>query len=528
MFWLKNNPWKAVFIALFALFTAISLFTYRDYGISIDEPIQHQHLLISAKKVFSTLGILETVPQSIKTAKDLSTYEHRFYGVVAQYPLIILEFFPEIFAPNLPVFWFARHLYTRLIFVFAGVAFLAILKKITKSNLLAFIGISMFFFHPRIWAHSFYNIKDSIFLSFFVFSMYFLFRYFESHKFKDLILLGIISAITVNVRLMGLLIPAFFGLWIFLEGMFAKKFKRNFKTLIVFSASFFAILYLIWPVLWGSPHSTFTAAFGKFAKYDAWDGWILFAGNYISAKGPPKLYLPVWMGVTTPWGHLLTWAFGLILPILLLIKKECRSHVEKPYIFLSATFFVWASYLPVLILGSTLYSGWRHVQYVFAPLVLLGIYGLDLLNKRFSVKVKSVIFAFIFASLGYTAFWMVKNHPHEQVYFNALAGKNWNQNWEHDYWWLSSKQLLEFLVEEAKGSEGVLVFCAGNTGHIPLNMNLLPLDERKLLLLDCSKDYSYYLYNSNTLGEFRLEGFDSVYGVVVGGEVISSVYKKVE
>ncbi len=530
MSWLKNNPWKAVFIVFFAFVTVISLFTFKNYGISIDEPIQHQHLLITAKKAFSALGILDSAPQSIKSAADLSSYEHRFYGVAAQYPLLILEFFPDTFAPNLPAFWLARHLYTRVIFLLGAVAFFFIAKKITKSPLILLLSLTAYFLHPRVSAHSFYNIKDSIFLSFFVISMYFLFQYLETRKFKDLFLLGIFSATTVNVRLMGILIPAFLAFWLTLEVALQKqKIKQNLKPLLLFSPLFLAILYLIWPALWGSPQATLTAAFSKFANYDAWDGWILFAGDYISAKNPPKTYLPVWIAVTTPWSHLLLWVLGLILPALLIFKKSCRNYLEKPYIFLSAHFFIWASFLPIIILGSTLYSGWRHVQYLFGPLMLLFVYALALLWKKFSPRVFAVIVTLVSLSLVYTLGWMVANHPFEYAYFNALAGKNWNQNWEHDYWWVSSKQLLEHLLQS---QEGDLTVCAGGTGHVPLNLNLIPLDERSRIKLDCSEALeglpSYYLHNSNTLGDFKLEGFERVYTVTVGGEVISSVYKLVE
>ena len=527
MSWLKNNPWKTTFILFFLVNMAASLLLYKNYGISIDEPIQHQHLLISAKKIFSTLGILENAPQSIQSAPDLATYEHKFYGVAAQYPLLILEFFPQTFSPNLPAFWFARHLYTRIIFLLGGVAFFLIAKKATKNNLIILLALMAYFLNPRISAHSFYNIKDSIFLSLFVISMYFLFKYLETRKIKDLALLACISAITVNVRLMGILIPAFLGFWLFVELLVHKNFAQNFKTLVIFGLFFGSILYFIWPALWGTPRATLIDAFSKFANYD-WDGRVLFAGRYVSAKSPPRLYLPVWIAVSNPWLHLVFWVFGLFLPVLLLIKKSCQSHLERPYIFVAAHFFIWASFLPIVTLGSTLYSGWRHVHYLFGPFMILFVYSLDLIWKRFSAKFFSVVVAVAFLFLGHALYWMVSNHPFEYAYFNKLAGKSWSQNWEHDYWWVSSKQLLEFLVTEAQNRGEVLTFCSGNSWHVPINMQLLALDERELIRLDCSMDYAFYLHNSNTLGEFNLSGFRSVYEVRIGKEVLSTVYERVD
>ncbi len=38
---------------------------------------------------------------------------------------------------------------------------------------------------------------------------------------------------------------------------------------------------------------------------------------------------------------------------------------------------------------------------------------------------------------------MIKNHPHQYVYFNILAGKNYNKNFEMDYWGISNTMALE-------------------------------------------------------------------------------------
>ncbi|GAJ22942.1 unnamed protein product, partial [marine sediment metagenome] len=42
---------------------------------------------------------------------------------------------------------------------------------------------------------------------------------------------------------------------------------------------------------------------------------------------------------------------------------------------------------------------------------------------------------------------MIKNHPHQNVYFNFFAGKNIKERFELDYWGLSYKQALEYVLE---------------------------------------------------------------------------------
>ena len=83
-------------------------------------------------------------------------------------------------------------------------------------------------------------------------------------------------------------------------------------------------------------------------------------------------------------------------------------------------------------------------------------------------------------------------------------------------------------MTEARNRGEVLTFCAGNSWHVPINMQLLALNERALIKLDCSTDYDFYLHNSNTLGEFNLSGFRSLYEVRIGKEVLSTVYERVD
>jgi len=292
----------------------------------------------------------------------------------------------------------------------------------------------------------------------------------------------------------------------------------------LFLVLFVGFLYILWPALWGEPVKTFIQVFFKFANYDVWDGKIKFAGFNIPVQSPPKIYLPVIMSVTTPIVQLILWLVGIFaLPI---VAK--KSDWEKPFIFYSALFFVWASYLAIIIMKSTLYSGWRHVEYIFASLVILSVYSLEWLKKKYSKKIFNIILGVVFVSLLNSFYWIARNHPFQYVYFNFLAGKNWAKNWEHDYWWVSSKQLLEFLTKESKKdpNTGYVTFCAGDTNHIPLNLNLIPLEERALVKLSCREDYEYFLYNSNILGNNKPQGFHPVYEIKVDGQVISSVYQK--
>ena len=67
-------------------------------------------------------------------------------------------------------------------------------------------------------------------------------------------------------------------------------------------------------------------------------------------------------------------------------------------------------------------------------------------------------------------FWMYKNHPFQYVYFNSLAGKNFNEKFEMDYFGVSNKNVLEYII--AKEGKKVKI----------LNLSTTDLDLSKKIL----------------------------------------------
>ena len=57
---------------------------------------------------------------------------------------------------------------------------------------------------------------------------------------------------------------------------------------------------------------------------------------------------------------------------------------------------------------------------------------------------------FISVFIIQTTFWMIKNHPHQNVYFNIIAQNNFNENFEMDYWGTSNKNVLEYIAKNTK------------------------------------------------------------------------------
>jgi hypothetical protein len=119
---------------------------------------------------------------------------------------------------------------------------------------------------------------------------------------------------------------------------------------------------------------------------------------------------------------------------------------------------------------------------------------------------------------------MIRYHPHENVFFNRLAGEGMEaarQRFELDYWGLSYRQGLEWILRH-DGRSAIKVFLAG--GLAEASAAILPRGERRRLVCVARRGEADYF-----LGNYRWHRGDypyrhSVYAVRVGETEIMSVY----
>ena len=519
-----------IFVLFFIFIIIYSLFVYKDFGISYDEGIEYTSSKVSAKRIYSALGILDKAPESVKKAQEIENYRDKYYGVAAQLPFVVLDYFPEICGSNTPAFWYMRHLYVRLMFILAGFCFYLILKDIIKSKPLLLLSLILFFFHPRISAHSFYNIKDSIFLSFFTISSYFLFKFIKNKKIGDLIVFSFVTAITINTRTMGILIPGYFAFWILTN--LKKDFEENVNFAVIFVVFLVGFLYLIWPVLWGDPITAFGKVFKTFSKY-SWGGSVVYNGELIKGRNVPATYIPVWILISSSHSHILVFILGLILtPIILFNFLKNRNYSYSFYVLLFSIYSIVASLGAVMIFHSTLYDDWRHLYYIYPSLLITGVLGLNFLLERKAKLFYPIVFCVVL-SLIQTFIWMGKNHPHYYVYFNPIAGKNWDVKWDRDFWGLSAKQLIEKFIEknDPPNADGKYLLLYNHAGRS--NIKLFPPDVKdKFEFIEDYNKAQYIIGDYRTVmgdyPEHKYEGFEEYLNIKVDGKKIMTLFKRVD
>ena len=121
------------------------------------------------------------------------------------------------------------------------------------------------------------------------------------------------------------------------------------------------------------------------------------------------------------------------------------------------------------------------------------------------------------------------NHPHQFIYFNILAGKNFNDNFEMDYWGLSNAKAPEYIT---KNESGIVNVASLGTTDLNLSKSFLLKKYRNKLLITSEIDSSKYLINNhrNWLGKKIIvpANYEIFYEIKIDEIPINTIYKKIE
>ena len=129
-----------------------------------------------------------------------------------------------------------------------------------------------------------------------------------------------------------------------------------------------------------------------------------------------------------------------------------------------------------------------------------------------------------------TGIWMYKNHPYQYVYFNFLAGKNFNEKFEMDYYGVSNKSALEYIIEKNKGEAKIYNL---NTTDLYLSKKILEKVIRKKITIVDSANNADYITNNYTDWRGKTnptkfsvpENFKVIYEIKVDNIAINTIYK---
>mgnify|MGYP003729416623 CR=1 FL=1 len=203
--YMVTKKYFLISLYFFALLT-VGYLIFPDYGISLDEDNTRISGFVSLKYIFEILfPHLVNEIDKFTNIPSMTEWNEQGIGVIFDLPAAFLELIFNI--NDTRQYYLLRHFLNYLIFFFSVYFFFLIIKKRYESNYMAFLGSFFLILSPRIFADSFYNNKDLIFLSLFIISLYYALKFLENANIKNTILFSLTSSLATDIRILGIILP---------------------------------------------------------------------------------------------------------------------------------------------------------------------------------------------------------------------------------------------------------------------------------------------------------------------------------
>jgi hypothetical protein len=413
---------------------------------------------------------------------------------------------------------------------------LLLLSTHPKKYQWALLAVVMMVLSPRIYADSFYNGKDLVLLSITCIHFYTLLRLLKKPNYTNLCIHAFVTAFLIDVRILGIIHLTITLCW-FAYLILVEKGQRLrwLKMTAVYLLLTALILYALWPYLYTNPLNRFIEIFKSMGDF-RWKFEVLFCGDKVSSDHLPWYYSFVWIGATTPVIYLIFSLTGVLKIFIDFFRKGLGDRNQL--LWMSALVFMLAPILAVIIFRSVIYDGWRHLYFIYPFLIVVSIPAfISIFNRLNKIKWIGGILILCLPMLN-TLFFMVKNHPNQQIYFNEIMPKKPGYlltHFERDYWGMSYKTAFEKMPQIIPaGYEDTLQIVVENlpgmfnarfvddkykiqvyelqtlSGSMKINMDYLVTNHRRNLkhtLKKCTqKIWSLDVQQSEVVGIYRLDG----------------------
>ncbi len=525
----KNSQYLVFFYFVLVFFLCWS--NIGDYGATLDDYIYYingENTYLYVKQVFLSLFDNQIKLTSYRSSlNEFPVFYELFLVFICD--LLNINDFNEIFL--------TAHRVNFLFFFSSLLVFFQLMKKRFENVFAALLGITFLILSPRIFAESFYNSRDIFFMGLFIFYLNSLFNFLNNKNLKNLILFSFFTALLLNAKILGLIpIGLFCLLYIYNFTNTKKKIygeKLNIFLFIIFCCIF---IYISWPFLWDNPlKNLFLALKGMLEAHEEIILINYYFGKYIPSDMMPWHYRLVWFFITTPVIILFLFIFGFVViskKLLILSKQSLNNEFEFKNndffdIFLILTFLL--SFFVVLEFNISKFGGWRHLYYLYPITIYFSVYFAYVLLKKYSNIYKYLILALISLNLSYNFYWSIKNHPHQYVFFNLISKNYALKNFDLDWWGVSHKYSLEYILENVK-EEKIKIFAEGFTTLRDSYLHLSKKDKKRIILTDYEN--ADYIIDSKmkrvrvnrNIGENS--NFKLIHELIIDGQPLNAIYKR--
>jgi tetratricopeptide (TPR) repeat protein len=521
-----DQQYKKFFIGLMIFMLGIMLFQSRDYGMNWDEYWFRDY----GEKVFEFYSSFGQKQDFINQQRS-TTYEIvPYYGGMSELFGVLLS---KILFSRDP--YDNRHLITA-IFGFIAVLFCGLTAKTLSGWRSAVIASSFLFVTPVFFANAMHNSKDVPFAAGYIVAIYFmltLLKEWPKFDIKNAIGLAIGLSMAIGVRVGGVLLIGYLGLFFIAKNLFSFKLgqykskeelitqiKRGILplTLVVIAGYIGSLLF--WPYALLNPISVPLKALKIFSEINFFDSNGLFEGKWVHRWEIPWYYIPKWIFITTPLFIPLT---PIILGILLIVKRGAMDKNRALY----QAMLLFTSIFPIAYIifkHSNIFDGWRHTYFVYPPLVVVCATLWDELISLSKKQIALVLSLWLVIFILEPFSFILRNHPNEQFYFSPLIGgiNGAFKKYEIDYYGTSLRGAVEWIANSKEVLESTNKFRVNSLYGEPNSakhyidkypnltyVNPQEPSEYSLILPSMAKHNNELLANwppANTIHEIKVEG----------------------
>jgi 4-amino-4-deoxy-L-arabinose transferase-like glycosyltransferase len=444
----------------------VVLATFRDYGITIDEGVQHRYGR-RAVRWYATLGVEDEATH----ANDLYLYGG-FFELCAQAAVAAL-----------PLGTFdARHLAGGLSGVLGVAAAFGIGRRVggETAGLLSAVFLAL---TPGFYGHFFANPKDLPFASLFALAAWVGLRASERVPrlgWSEVLLTGLAIGLASGVRVAGLVLCGavallWLGCWVLtrregeVPGSPAQDLPGLLWAIAGVTAVAWAVMVAFWPWAQLDPLRNPLRALQRFSHFWA-DASVFFDGRLLLSGDLPRDYMPRLFALTLPGFYAIAGLLGAFALVSWLRQRRPGSG-KRAFQTLWLVSLATAPIAWVVLRRTPVYNGTRHLLFVVPFLaVLAGLAVAAWFAGRRSRPARLAAAVALTASVAVTLVDMVQLHPYEYLYYNRLVAGGLPgaaARYETDYLCASYKEGIEWLAREYLPGFLEPVRVDGNCSHVP-------------------------------------------------------------
>lgn len=430
-----------VALSFLAICLLLVLLTFRNYGVTWDEP---------GLRTYGRL-LVDWYRSGFSDDRAWEFANLRYYGGGFD----ILSTILEPLTPLEP--YELRHLLGGLLGLL-GIAFVWRLGRRLGGPRTGLIAAVLLASLPGWWGHMFFNSKDVPFAVGVLATILVWGRCLDEWpkpRLTTALLLGLALGLTLGVRIGGVLVAIYLApSLLVLTAMHARRHgpleaASVLGTSLVRLATALPVLLVVmiasWPWVVLAPGNLVEAL--TYLSRFPYTADTIFAGHRYPAPAVPAAYWPTLLLLQMPEVILV----GLA-PIALF--RPLRGSSSRQTLALLTVMI--AGFFPLLyatIARPTAYNNLRHFIFVLPPLVVLAALGVNWMLERLRGTARALAMAAVVLGILVPTLRMIQLHPYEYIYFNDLSGgvRGADRRFELDYWGTSFGELGK-LVERRVAS----------------------------------------------------------------------------